>query len=318
MTRFLLLAVATLVALLVACVRDAATPEASDPEHVAAIEAWRARRDARLRSEDGWLTLVGLHWLEEGENRFVPDPEGHVLRPVAPGSGPGSGPGSNEGFALLRSGERVTLVAPAPAGLTHDGRPVTRLELRSDAEDNPTVVDAGPFRFLVIARRGRLALRVRDTQSPVRLEFSGIDNYPIATGYRVRARFEPYEPAREIPIPNVLGGVDPEVSPGALVFELDGQRHRLDPILERGSEELFVIFGDATNGHETYGAGRFVYAPMPGADGTTVLDFNKAYNPPCVFTPYATCPLPPPQNRLPIPISAGEKMYGEPHAPAAG
>jgi uncharacterized protein (DUF1684 family) len=301
--RALLLVVAA--ATIAACARQPRAPAPADAAHQEEIEAWRTRRDARLRGEDGWLTLVGLHWLDEGENRFLPDPSAHALRPVMAES--------EGGFALVRDGERVTLSAAPEAGLLHDGQPVTQLDLRSDAQGSPTVVAAGPFRFFVIARRDRLGVRVRDTQSPVRLGFTGIDNYPIDGRFRVRARLEPYTPPKEIPIPNILGGVDPEVAPGALAFELDGREYRLDPILEEGSEELFVIFGDATNGGETYGAGRFVYAPMPGPDGVTVLDFNKAYNPPCVFTPYATCPLPPPQNRLPIAVTAGEKMYGAPH-----
>jgi uncharacterized protein (DUF1684 family) len=126
----------------------------------------------------------------------------------------------------------------------------------------------------------------------------------------VAARFEPYNPKKSIPIPNILGNVTQEPSPGAVVFSIGGQEYRLDAVEEEGEEDLFLIFGDRTNGTATYGAGRFLYAPRPGPDGKTVVDFNKAYNPPCAFTAYATCPLPPPQNRLSVAVTAGEKRYG--------
>jgi hypothetical protein len=139
--------------------------------------------------------------------------------------------------------------------------------------------------------------------------FTGMEYFPIAPEWRLTARFEPYTPAKTIPIPNVFGRLEDSPSPGSLVFTVDGREYRLDPVLETGETDLFIIFGDQTNGRETYGAGRFLYAKPAGPDGTTVLDFNKSYNPPCVFTPYATCPLPPPQNKLPFRIPAGEKRY---------
>ena len=152
-------------------------------------------------------------------------------------------------------------------------------------------------------------MRVKDKESPTLRAFHGIENFPADPKWRVEARFEPYDPPRPVRVPNILGTVDTESCPGALVFEIDGKSYRLDPVVERGETDLFVIFGDRTNGHGTYGAGRFLYAAAP-VGGRTVLDFNKAYNPPCVFTPYATCPLPPAENKLPIPIEAGEKAYG--------
>jgi hypothetical protein len=133
----------------------------------------------------------------------------------------------------------------------------------------------------------------------------------MSEAWRIPARFERYQPKKSIPIPNVLGGVTKEPSSGAVVFTVAGRQYRLDAVDEEGEEDLFLIFADRTNGKETYGAGRFLYAPRPGADDRTVVDFNKAYNPPCAFTPFATCPLPPPQNRLPIAIEAGEKRFGD-------
>src|SRR5439155_25252306 len=146
----------------------------------------------------------------------------------------------------------------------------------------------------------RYGVRIKDTQSPARAHFLGLQYFPANPEYRVEARFEPYRPARKIAITNVLGMTSDEISPGALVFTLKGQTYRIDPILEQGEKDLFIIFKDATAGKETYPAARYVYASQPDTNGKTVIDFNHAYNPPCAFTPYATCPLPPPQNKLPI------------------
>jgi uncharacterized protein len=265
------------------------------------VEQWRARRLERLRAEGGWLSLVGLFWLEPGKNAVGSDPGNRVVLPT----------GKAAAFlgTLDRNGERVTFHAVPGAGVSAAGTPVTSLALASDAEGDPTVLAVGSLSFYVIRRGERVGVRVKDSQSEARLAFRGIANFPIDPKWRVEARWEPYDPPRSIAVPNVLGTVDEEKCPGALVFEREGKTYRLDPVLERGETDLFVIFGDRTNGEETYGAGRFLYAPAP-VDGRTVLDFNEAYNPPCVFTPYATCPLPPPQNKLPLRVEAGEKKYG--------
>jgi uncharacterized protein len=246
--------------------------------------------------------VVGLFWLEPGKNAVGSDPGNRVVLP----------PGRAPAFlgSLDRRSDSVTFHAAPGSGVLTDGKPVTMLSLRSDADGEPTVLGVGSISFYVIRRGERLGVRVKDSQSEARRTFKGIESFPVDPKWRVEARFEPYEPPRSIPVPNVLGTVDSEKCPGTLVFELEGKTHRLDPVLERGETDLFVIFGDRTNGKETYGAGRFLYAAPP-VGGRTVLDFNKAYNPPCVFTPYATCPLPPPQNRLPIRIEAGERRYGE-------
>ena len=144
-------------------------------------------------------------------------------------------------------------------------------------------------------------------------KFAGLDYFPFNPKWRVKAKFQPYQPPRKIPITNVLGMTSDEISPGLLVFNVDGHDYRLEPILEQGEKDYFIIFRDATSGKETYPAARYLYASPPGADGKTIVDFNKAYNPPCAFTPYATCPLPPPQNRLGVRIDAGEKKYAGGH-----
>jgi uncharacterized protein (DUF1684 family) len=183
--------------------------------------------------------------------------------------------------------------------------------LQPDTSGSPTILQHGSLKFYVIKRSERFGIRVKDSQAKALREFAGMESFPIDPAWRVVARFEPYTPPREITVPNVTGEPTREIVPGALVFEKGGKTFRLEPVAEEGSEELFIIFGDQTNGFETYGAGRFLYAPQPDSAGRVPLDFNIAYNPPCVFTPYATCPLPPPQNKLAVRIEAGEKAYGE-------
>ncbi len=280
----------------------AAAPDASS--YRAEIEVWRAKRLASLKREDGWLTLVGLFWLKQGANPIGTDPKADRI--VLP---EGSAPKSLGSLDL--SGGVVTLRASPDAGLTVGGRPVPAMTLRTDLDaDGPTVVERGRIRFYVIKRGARLGVRVKDSQSPVRLSFHGIESYPIDPRWRFEARFDAYRPPKTVAVPNILGSIDDEKSPGAVVFTVAGHEYRLDAVTEAGTDELFLIFGDATNGAETYGGGRFLYAKPAGPDGRVIVDFNRAYNPPCVFTPYATCPLPPRGNRLPIRIEAGEKKYG--------
>ena len=272
------------------------------------IEAWRERRVAKLRAEDGWLSVVGLFWLDEGENAVGSAPGSRVRLP-APASP------AHLGSIDLAAG-RATL-RPAPgADLTANGAPVAGpVVLASDADEETTMLRRGSLLFYLIRRGDKVGVRVKDSQSAARRSFHGLDYFPIDPAWRIVARFEPYDPPRSISVPNVLGQDNAEKSPGAIVFEHGGKTYRLDPVLERGETDYFVIFGDRTNGTSTYGAGRFLYVAPP-VDGTTVIDFNRAYNPPCVFTDYATCPLPPPQNRLPIGVEAGEKEYGHPSAAA--
>lgn len=278
---------------LVMCHETETKPVAADPQdHRTEIEAWQKNRATRLQAEDGWLSLVGLYWLNEGANKL---PE--------------------MGVFTLQNG-KVLLKPDAGAGLAVDGKPITStVELKSDVDPSgPTVVTAGSKRFQIIKRSDRYGVRVKDAQSEARRNFKGLDYYPIDSKWRVEAKLEPHNPEKKIPITNIVGQTTDEVSPGALVFTVDGKTYRLDPILEQGSEDYFVIFKDETSRDTTYPAGRYLYASPAGPDGKVVLDFNKAYSPPCVFTPFATCPLPPLQNRLPVRIEAGEKNYKGSHA----
>jgi hypothetical protein len=270
--------------------------------HRAAVDEWHAQRVARLTSESGWLTLVGLYWLQPGSNAFGRDPGNALVldHPAMP---------TTLGEFLLADGAVRFRAAPG-ATVTADGAPVTELALASDAADpGPTVLASGSLRFYLIDRVGRLGVRVRDVEHPLRRGFAGVERYPVDPGWVVAARYERYPEPRQVRIVNVLGMTDEMTVPGALVFERDGAQHRLDAILESpDDDQLFVMFADATSGHGTYGAGRFMYLPLPEGD-EVAIDFNRAYNPPCAFNQFATCPLPPPQNRLALAVTAGEKDY---------
>jgi uncharacterized protein (DUF1684 family) len=279
----------------VALVLLAGIPEAT--EYRASIEAWRAEREAKLRADDGWLVLAGLYWLKPGANRFGSAPDNEI---VLPASAP-----AHAGAFTHEAGKTTVSVEPGVAA-TVGGEPVTSRELRLGRE--PDVLVLGPLSMIVIRRGERFAIRARDQESENRKRFKGLEWYPVDPGYRVVARFVPYPAERRIPIANILGGVSQMRSPGSVVFELGGRELRLEPVYETDdAKELFFIFKDKTAPSETYGAGRFVYSELP-KDGRVVLDFNKAYSPPCAYTPYATCPLPPKQNVLPVRIAAGERF----------
>jgi uncharacterized protein (DUF1684 family) len=274
--------------LLVTCREHAPSTAPSSFERE--VDRWRTQRRARLTDENGWLTLVGLFWLREGVN--------DVALPAKP---------PIDSRFILKNG-RVSIEPNERLGIK------SAMPLRDDTDrGGPNVIRAGALSFQVI-RRGdlhgdRFGIRVRDSASEALNHFKGLEYFPANPAFRVEAQFEPYRPPKKIPITNVLGMTSDEVSPGALVFDLAGKSYRIDPIVEQGEKDLFIIFKDATSGKETYGAARYLYAHPPDAKGKTVVDFNKAYNPPCAFTPFATCPLPPPQNLLPIRIEAGELKY---------
>jgi uncharacterized protein (DUF1684 family) len=263
------------------------------------VETFRKERVENLKKEDGWFTLVGLFWLDEGENAFGSDPGGKVILP--------EGKAPKAAGVLVRKGETVELRAAPGAKITSDGKPVTNLALTSDAKGKPTTLEMGPLSFFVIQRGDRIGVRVKDRKSEALAAFHGLDNYPIQPAWRIDARFEPYNPPKPVQIPNILGQVIDDASPGAIVFDWQGKTYRLDA-LGSTEEGLSLIFGDETNGKETYGAGRFLETGPP-KDGKVVIDFNLAYNPPCAFTAFATCPLPPAQNKLALRVEAGEKKY---------
>lgn len=281
-----------------------AGPSSPDPAaHRRDIDAWRERRIESLKREDGWLTLVGLYWLEPGDNSVGGDPKSRVVLPA--------GKAPLRLATIVLGPEGAKLVAAPGEKPEHDGHPVAELALATDNPGPPTVVKKGSVRFYLIDRGGRIGVRVKDSESAALKAFQGIDRFPTDSRWRIEARVERHDPPKEIPVPNVLGRTSGEKSPASLVFEAGGKTCRLDVVSEQGTDDWFVIFGDQTNGKETYGGGRFLYVTPPPTGEPAVVDFNKAYNPPCVFSPYATCPLPPPQNRLAVRVESGEKTYGE-------
>ena len=276
------------------------------------VAAWKKTRFERLQRPDGWLTLVGLSWLKEGANSVGSDPKSAVVLPAgkAPAklgtlratSGAAGGPDGADSQATL------TFIAEPGAGVTNGANPVSTLALVDDSKGEPTVLEAGPVSFFAIRRGDRLGVRVKDREAETLKSFRGLDYFPLDRKWRLEAKFQPAAEVTKVPIPNVLGFDEPIPSPGHVVFTFDGQEYRLLALDDTGDGRLFLVFGDRTNARETYGGGRFLYTDPP-RDGRVVIDFNRSYNPPCVFTPYATCPLPPRENRLALRIEAGEKSF---------
>jgi uncharacterized protein len=268
------------------------------------IEQYRTARLAELKSDSGYLSLIGLFWLKEGENKFGSDPANEIILPKEKVS-------RVAGVFVLKNGV-VRLEAPANSKITASDKPVTSLELKSDADDKPTVLQLGSLSLQIIKRGDKLGVRAKDKDNPTRSNFIGIESYSTDLKWRLEARFEPYNPPKKMPIVNILGMESGEDSPGAVAFEVEGKAYRLDAIKEKGEPKLFMIFADNTSGKDTYPAGRYLYVDPPDAAGRMIIDFNKAYSPPCAFTKFATCPLPPRQNRLPFAIEAGEKYSRHP------
>ena len=272
---------------------------AATSPYVGEIEQWRAKREERLKADNGWLTVSGLFWLKDGASTFGSAAGNDI---VLPASAP-----ARAGVIQFSGGKASVRVEPGVRILSGD-KPVTAMDLRADtASGGPDVLVLGALSLQVIERGGRYGIRLKDNDNPRRKAFAGTQWYPVSEAHRVTARFVPHPAPKTIPIANVLAQEDQQPSPGYAVFTIDGQEVRLDPILEEpDAKELFFIFKDPTSGRDTYPAGRYLYTDLP-KDGTVTLDFNKAVSPPCAFTAYATCPLPPPQNRLAVRIEAGEK-----------
>lgn len=289
--------------LVAACTRTPPVDPAAVAAHLAEVRSWQQARDTRLRDPTGWLTLAGLHWLKPGDNTVGSDPLAAVILPK---------PAPARLGQITLDGDVATLSVAQGSGVTVDGVGITRQQMRSDAAGPPTVAMIGKIRFFVIARAGRFAVRVKDEASPVLAAFHRIERFDVDYRWRLDGHLE--RDPRKITVPNILGVETRESSPGSLVFSLShgGASFRLVALGDAEDDEMFVIFADRSNGEVTYGGGRFldVAWPVAGSDAI-VIDFNRAYNPPCAFTPYATCPLPPKGNRLSFAVVAGEKKYGD-------
>ena len=271
---------------------------AAELSHEDEVRDWRERRHERLSSESGWLTLVGLEWLQEGENRIGSSSTSTISIEGGP----------DDWGTLYVEGDDLRFVPATGVGITVDGEEVTDVQLVADVQGEPTVVRSGSLSFYVIFRES-YALRIKDAQAPALKNFEGVPSYDFQEDWRYEARFIPAPKGETIEIGNVLGQLSPSAVYGYAEFERDGKSHRLLGLGDKNSESLWFLFADRTSGRETYGAGRFLYSDGMPENGKLVVDFNKAYNPPCAFSDYATCPLPPQQNRLNLAVTAGEKDF---------
>ena len=266
------------------------------PAYQKSVEQWRQDYEAKLKADDGWLTVSGLLWLHEGENSFGSAPGNDVVLPQpVPAKG---------GHFDLHAGKTTVHVNPG-VPVTMGGKSVETAELRPDSKQDRLVL--GDLTFFVHATGGRFAIRLKDKNSKLRRDFKGLHWFPVNPSYRVDARFTPYSSPREVQIDTVLGDHDILMIVGAVTFTLRGRECKLEAEQE-ASGNLFIVFRDLTSRTETYQAARFLDT-LPPSNGTVELDFNKAYNPPCAYNPYTTCPLPTPGNRLQMEIPAGEKRY---------
>jgi len=287
----------------------AADKTATAPSWKAELLAWRAEQTKNLQTPNGWLTVIGLDWLKPGENSFgSAESNAQVIKAqTAPTLG-----------VIKLDGDSLQLLPPAggyPKTLLVDGAAPAKVQaLSADTSGHPSKITNGSVTITIIHRGDRYGLRIKDSKAAARAQFHGLKWYAPNEAYRVTAKWIPYSPAHKVAIPTILGTDVMSDVPGVAEFTLDGKTYRLEPILESADDkDLFFILRDTTSKTETYGAGRFLYTPLPDhgltQPGEVVLDFNRAENPPCAYTPYATCPLPPPQNRLPIPIPAGQQRY---------
>lgn len=273
--------------------------------YIQGIEKWQADRVARLEAPDGWLSLIGLPWLKPGINTIGSATDNDVVLLKGP---------AHLGTISWHEDGKVDIVLNKDSGALIDGKSAQKAALLDDSHDHPTRVSFGKAGFYLISRGPKKGLRVKDPEASTRTGFTGIERYPVDKSWRIEAKWVPFDPVHHLDVPTIIGTVEKYPVPGKLVFEREGKSFSILPVIEvPGDKELFVIFADRTSGKETYGAGRFIYIDMP-KDGKVVIDFNKAYNPPCAFTPYATCPLAPPENRLDLRVTAGEKNY---HGPGA-
>jgi hypothetical protein len=278
--------------------------------------AWREQYVAGLLKPDGWLSLAGLEWLQPGDNPFGSAADNKIHLPAGQGS-------TNAWPAHLGvlhlEGTVVTLNAPSggfPGDLLVDGKPAHAQELHTDPDSdkhNPHLT-VGTLNMYVVRRDARFALRIKDSKSPTLTGFHGLHWYDPDAKYRVTAKWLPYIPAKSVTLATLIGTTYDQPVPGAAEFTLAGKTYRLEPVLEDPAEpKLFFILRDTTSSSTTYPACRFLYTGFPtnGLEkpGELVIDFNHLENPPCAYTPFATCPLPPRGNRLPIPLPVGEKRY---------
>jgi uncharacterized protein (DUF1684 family) len=285
---------------LLAGVTSRAGANDQDDVYRAEVERWRRQREAELKADDGWLTVAGLFWVKPGETTVGSDPSCDV---VLPQSGP-----SRVGLLTLSDEGKATFKVEPGVTVTRKGRPFVGGAVRSDAEGGTAdVLAVGDLRLILIKRGARHAFRLKDNRSAIRSNFAGLKWFPVEPAWKVRARFVPDKARTRLVFDTIVGEPEAIDSPGFVEFERDGQSYRLQAASQ--GAKLWFVFRDATSGRTTHPGARQLSAEPPDREGYVTLDFNKAINLPCAFTPYATCPLAPPQNRLTVAVTAGEMKY---------
>lgn len=270
-------------------------------KYVSEINKWHQERIQSLKEEDSWLSLAGLYKIEEGTHSVGSDSTNDIVFPPKATANIG---------AITREDNNVSMEIRSGVNVRYDGKKISDITLKTDAKGEPTKLRHKGLVWYIVERRGNYYIRLKDTNHPNFASFDGIDRFPVSKKWRVEATFKQFDKPQPITLPDELNIGMQDTLYGRLEFSIDGKKYSIAPLGHPDKEEeFFIIFGDQTNGETTYDAGRYIYIPTPDENGITYIDFNKAYNPPCVFTKYATCPFPPPQNRLVLKITAGEKNY---------
>ena len=274
------------------------TDNFNEKDYIKSVQEWQQERLENLKSESGWLNLVGLHWLKEGENPFGSNDANNIIFPE-------NAPGFIGSIALYKG--HVSIIINEDVGVYINDSLLKEYDVITDADANTTVFKMGSFKWHIIKRGERYGIRLRDLESPLINQITELLSFPIDPNWRIKAKFEKFDSPKKIAIPNALGDIEYEQCYGLLKFNIDDEEFSLMPLGNGIDNNFFLIFADETSAEETYGAGRFLSVEKPDENGITYIDFNKATNPPCAFTDFATCPLPPKENILTVEILAGEK-----------
>jgi len=300
-TLFLFAALLTLLSIY-SCKNETLEAKGS-PEYFEEIKQWDQKRMERLKADDGWLNLVGRSWLKPGENKFGSAKDNDIV--IESNKVP-----DYMGVFVFQD-STVTMKVNDGVEVLFNGNPVKEMVMIGDTKKEMTVFQHKSIKWNLIVRNELYGIRFRDLESEAVKNFKGIERFPVNEDWKITAEFKAFNPPKKMSVPNVLGQVDEELSPGAVVFKKGEQNYSIQTI--DAGDKLWLIFADGTSGEETYGGGRFLYTDKADSTGKVIVDFNKAYNPPCVLTKFATCPLPPKENYIKLRITAGEKMWGENH-----
>lgn len=268
------------------------------------LESWHQKRVEELKGPTGYLNLAGLFWLKDGINTFGSGQKNDIIFPEGKIA-------ERAGFLLLKN-NIVTIEAVPGVAIKTNGQPIKALVAYHPDSVKTPEMEYESLQWFIIRRDDKFGVRLRDFKTPELENFRGIERYPVDAAWRLEAKFVRSDSTKRIDITNVLGQTTSQPSLGTLIFTIREKEYHLDALDEEG-DDYFTMFGDATNAKETYGAGRYLYVSKPDASGRTIIDFNKAFNPPCAFTAFATCPLPPRQNIMDLPVTSGEKNYGTHH-----